>query len=77
MTGQKRLDMPAIWGYGNAGTEPGTMAGWGYPSNAAASTPSAIYKAEEMLTSYSAEEMPTSYSAEGIETSYTAKADEE
>ncbi len=25
--------MPTIWGYGNSGSEPGTMTGWGYPSS--------------------------------------------
>lgn len=28
--------MPTIWGYGDYGTEPGTMTGWGYPHDGTA-----------------------------------------
>lgn len=67
--------MPATWGYGNAGTEPGQMTGWGYLSNLALLE--GIFSAEEVKTSYRDEEIESSYSAVKTHTTYTARSDEE
>lgn len=70
--------MPATWGYGAAGSEPITMAGWGFLTDlAGAEVPSAIYSAIEIDTSYPSEELKSKYSATAQATSYSAKTDQE
>ncbi len=70
--------MPATWGFGAAGSEPVTMAGWGYLADLAGTeVDSAIYSATEIKTSYRAREIESSYSASEKKTSYRARTDEE
>ena len=67
--------MPATWGYGYAGIEPGTMSGWGYPGNV--DVHEGIFSAQEKKTSYRAREIESSYSATEKKTSYRGNSDEE
>ena len=70
--------MPATWGFGAAGTEPITMAGWGYLADLAGTViDSAIYSATEIRPTYRAREIESAYSDKEIKTSYRGRTDEE
>ena len=56
--------MPATWGFGDAGTEPGTMSGWGYQSNlAAVDVFSGVFVSETANPQYTAETAEPEYKA--------------
>lgn len=71
MIEQQGCDMPATWGFGNAGIEPGTMSGWGYLGNL--DLFEGVFQSETANPQYTAETDEPGYKATTQREQYTAE----